>query len=558
MSIPTFTLNNGVDIPALGLGVYQTPPDETTAAVEAALEIGYRHVDTAAAYGNERQVGEAIRRSGLARDDVFIETKVWITDFGYDATLHAFDKAAGKLGVDRIDLFILHQALPSEFDLTLDAYRALEQLYADGKVRAIGVSNFEVRHLEELMQRTTVVPAVNQIEYHPYFAQTEVEQFCREHGILVQSWSPIGGITSYRGSEGQETTTFDDPTIAQIAQAHQATPAQVMLRWQLQRGRQVIPKSVNPERIRESLDQGNIAIVAGFQGVHRATKDITTLGRGGSDTTAVALAAALDADVCEIYSDVDGVFTADPRIAPKAHKLEEISSEEMLEMAANGAKILHLRCVEYARRFGVKLHVRSSFTHHEGTWVIPSPDDTTVSVHTQEIPLEQPLIAGIAHDRTQAKITVVGVPDRPGIASGIFRLLADAKVNVDMIVQNVSVSDEKTTDLSVTIPETQGDLAMSMLRAAEEKIGYASLEYNDQVGKLSLVGAGMKSNPGVSFTFFDALAEHDINIDMISTSEVRISVVTAADRLDEAVRAVHSAFGLDSQQDAAVYGGTGR
>ncbi|MCT1591337.1 MULTISPECIES: aspartate kinase [Kocuria] len=315
---------------------------------------------------------------------------------------------------------------------------------------------------------------------------------------------------------------------------------------------------VNPERIRESLDQGNIAIVAGFQGVHRATKDITTLGRGGSDTTAVALAAALEADVCEIYSDVDGVFTADPRIAPKAHKLEEISSEEMLEMAANGAKILHLRCVEYARRFGVKLHVRSSFTHHEGTWVIPSPDDTTVSVHTQEIPLEQPLIAGIAHDRTQAKITVVGVPDRPGIASGIFRLLADAKVNVDMIVQNVSVSDEKTTDLSVTIPETQGDLAMSMLRAAEEKIGYASLEYNDQVGKLSLVGAGMKSNPGVSFTFFDALAEHDINIDMISTSEVRISVVTAADRLDEAVRAVHSAFGLDSQQDAAVYGGTGR
>lgn len=315
---------------------------------------------------------------------------------------------------------------------------------------------------------------------------------------------------------------------------------------------------VNPERIRESLDEGNIAIVAGFQGVHRATKDITTLGRGGSDTTAVALAAALDADVCEIYSDVDGVFTADPRIAPKAHKLEEISSEEMLEMAANGAKILHLRCVEYARRFGVKLHVRSSFTHHEGTWVIPSPDDTTVSVHTQEIPLEQPLIAGIAHDRTQAKITVVGVPDRPGIASGIFRLLADAKVNVDMIVQNVSVSDEKTTDLSVTIPETQGDLAMSMLRAASEKIGYASLEYNDQVGKLSLVGAGMKSNPGVSFTFFDALAEHDINIDMISTSEVRISVVTAADRLDEAVRAVHSAFGLDSQQDAAVYGGTGR
>ena len=313
---------------------------------------------------------------------------------------------------------------------------------------------------------------------------------------------------------------------------------------------------VNPLRVRESLDQGNIAIIAGFQGVHRQTKDITTLGRGGSDTTAVALAAALDADVCEIYSDVDGVFTADPRIAPKARKLDVVSSEEMLELAANGAKILHLRCVEYARRFGVKLHVRSSFSHNEGTWVIPGPEDAVTS--PKEIPLEQPLISGIAHDRTQAKVTVVGVPDKPGIAARIFRLLAEAKVNVDMIVQNISTGDDPLTDLSFTVDESQGDLAMSLLRAAEEKIGYAGLEYDDEVGKLSLVGAGMKSNPGVTFTFFEALAAANINIDMISTSEVRISVVTAADRLDEAVRVVHSAFGLDSDEEATVHAGTGR
>ena len=313
---------------------------------------------------------------------------------------------------------------------------------------------------------------------------------------------------------------------------------------------------VNPLRVRESLDQGNIAIIAGFQGVHRQTKDITTLGRGGSDTTAVALAAALDADVCEIYSDVDGVFTADPRIAPMARKLDVVSSEEMLELAANGAKILHLRCVEYARRFGVKLHVRSSFSHNEGTWVIPGPEDAVTS--PKEIPLEQPLISGIAHDRTQAKVTVVGVPDKPGIAARIFRLLAEAKVNVDMIVQNISTGDDPLTDLSFTVDESQGDLAMSLLRAAEEKIGYAGLEYDDEVGKLSLVGAGMKSNPGVTFTFFEALAAANINIDMISTSEVRISVVTAADRLDEAVRVVHSAFGLDSDEEATVHAGTGR
>ena len=250
----TFTLNNGVEMPVIGLGVYQSEPEDTAPAVEAALRAGYRLIDTAAAYGNEREVGQGLRDSGVPRDEVFLETKVWISDYGYEQTLHAFDKATGKLGVEQLDLLILHQALEGDFERTIQAYMALEQLLADGKVRAIGVSNFEVRHLEELMQRTTVVPAVNQIERHPYFAQTEVEEFGREHGILTQSWSPIGGITSYRGLDGQEHTTFDDPTIAGIAEAHGATPAQVMLRWQLQRGRQVIPKSVNPERIRENLD----------------------------------------------------------------------------------------------------------------------------------------------------------------------------------------------------------------------------------------------------------------------------------------------------------------
>ena len=313
---------------------------------------------------------------------------------------------------------------------------------------------------------------------------------------------------------------------------------------------------VSPHRVSEALDSGNVAIIAGFQGVNRSSKDITTLGRGGSDTTAVALAAALNADVCEIYSDVDGVYTADPRIVPSAQKLDRVSSEEMLELAANGAKILHLRCVEYARRFNVPLHVRSSFSHNEGTMVIPSPHENLTP--QKEIPLEQPLIAGIAHDRSQAKITIVGVPDRPGIAARIFRLLADSKVDVDMIVQNVSTGENPLTDVSFTLAESQGDLAMNLLRAAEEKIGYASLDYDDEVGKLSLVGAGMKTNTGVAFTFFEALAESDINVDMISTSEVRISIITSIAKLDEAVRAVHTAFGLDSDETATVYGGTGR
>ncbi|MBR7838470.1 aldo/keto reductase [Actinospica durhamensis] len=245
------TLNNGVEMPALGFGVFQTPPDVTTAAVLTALETGYRLIDTAAAYGNEREVGEAIRRSGLPREEVFIETKVWISDFGYDETLHAFDKAVGKLGVEQLDLLLLHQALPSRFDLTQDAYRALETLLADGRVRAIGVSNFMAEHLVELMKRATVLPALNQIEVHPYFTQAGVQAADAERGILTQAWSPIGGITSYRGTG---TSTFEDPSIAAIARAHGKTPAQVMLRWHLQEGRSAIPKSVRPERIAENFD----------------------------------------------------------------------------------------------------------------------------------------------------------------------------------------------------------------------------------------------------------------------------------------------------------------
>ena len=245
------TLNNGVTMPALGFGVFQTPPDVTEQAVTNALETGYRLIDTAAAYANEREVGNAIRTSGLPRDEVFIETKVWISDYGYDQTLHAFDKSAGKLGVDRIDLFILHQALPSRFDLTQEAYRALETMLADGRVRAIGVSNFMPEHLDALLKQATVVPAVNQIEAHPYFTQPDVQAADTAHGILTQAWSPIGGITSYRGNG---TSTFDDPAIAAIAAAHGKTPAQVMIRWHLQEGRSAIPKSVRPQRITENFD----------------------------------------------------------------------------------------------------------------------------------------------------------------------------------------------------------------------------------------------------------------------------------------------------------------
>ena len=248
----TLTLNNGVELPALGLGVFQTPAEETRAAVEAAISAGYRHIDTAAAYGNERQVGEAVHNSGVDRSEVFLETKIWISDYGYDKTLHGFEKSARKLGVDQIDLLILHQALPSDFEATLEAYRALETLLADGKVRAIGVSNFMVEHLTTLLERATVVPAVNQIEVHPYFAQRDVQALGAERGILTQAWSPIGGITFYR--DGQHSSTLEDPVIGDIAKAHDKTPAQVMLRWHLQQGRSVIPKSTKPQRIAENID----------------------------------------------------------------------------------------------------------------------------------------------------------------------------------------------------------------------------------------------------------------------------------------------------------------
>lgn len=315
---------------------------------------------------------------------------------------------------------------------------------------------------------------------------------------------------------------------------------------------------VRPDRIRESIEAGNIAIVAGFQGMNRQSGDITTLGRGGSDTTAVALAAALNADVCEIYSDVDGVFTADPRIVPTAHKLDTITSEEMLEMAANGAKILHLRSVEYARRFNLKLHVRSSFSNLEGTIVVPEESAELTPTHLKEIPLEQPLISGVAHDRTRAKITVVGVPDVPGSAAKVFGLINEAKVNLDMIVQNVPTDRPGVTDISFTLDQAQGPTALKALEAAKAELAFQEVIYNESVGKLSLVGAGMKTNTGVSFTFFEALSNAGVNIDMISTSEIRISVITELSKLDEAVRAVHTAFGLDAEGEATVYGGTGR
>ena len=315
---------------------------------------------------------------------------------------------------------------------------------------------------------------------------------------------------------------------------------------------------VNPDRIRRSVDAGNIAIVAGFQGVNRQSGDITTLGRGGSDTTAVALAAALHADVCEIYSDVDGVFTADPRIVSTAHKLNTVTSEEMLEMAANGAKILHLRSVEYARRFNLKLHVRSSFSNLEGTLVIPENSAELTPTHVKEIPLEQPLISGVAHDRGQAKITVVGVPDIPGSAAKVFGLLNEAKINIDMIVQNVSTDRPNVTDISFTLNQAQGPQALQVLEKTQSEIGFEEVIYNEAVGKLSLVGAGMKTNPGVSFTFFEALSNAGVNVEMISTSEIRISVITELSKLDEAVRAVHTAFELDAEGEATVYGGTGR
>ena len=305
---------------------------------------------------------------------------------------------------------------------------------------------------------------------------------------------------------------------------------------------------VTPGRISEALAAGHIAIVAGFQGVSQDTKDITTLGRGGSDTTAVALAAALGADVCEIYTDVDGVYTADPRIVPKAKRIPRISYEEMLEMAACGAKVLHLRAVEYARRHELPVHVRSSFSQREGTFVVNVPEEEQV---------EQAIISGVAHDRSEAKITVVGVPDKPGEAAGIFAALADADINIDMIVQNVSGSTGRT-DISFTLPKSDGQTAMEALEKVKPQIGFESLLYDDHIGKVSLVGAGMKSHPGVSKTFFEALAQCSVNVEIISTSEIRISVLVRDIDVDVAVRALHEAFELGGAEEAVVYSGSGR
>jgi aspartate kinase len=308
---------------------------------------------------------------------------------------------------------------------------------------------------------------------------------------------------------------------------------------------------VTPGRIQEALNEGAIAIVAGFQGISQDTKDITTLGRGGSDTTAVALAAALDADVCEIYTDVDGVFSADPRVVPSAKKLKSVTYDEMLELAASGAKVLHLRCVEYARRYDLPIHVRSSFSTNEGTWVVKD--------HPEGDQMEQAIISGIAHDKSEAKITIVGVPDRTGVAARIFQAIADNDINIDMIVQNVSAAATGLTDISFTLPKSEGANATQILQKLQGEVGFASILYDDQVGKISLVGAGMRSHPGVTATFFAAMAEAGINIEMISTSEIRISIICRVADLEKGVRAAHTAFQLDAESgEAVVYGGTGR
>ncbi|MGW0004746.1 aspartate kinase [Nocardia grenadensis] len=306
---------------------------------------------------------------------------------------------------------------------------------------------------------------------------------------------------------------------------------------------------VTPGRLREALDEGTIVLVAGFQGVSQDSKDVTTLGRGGSDTTAVALAAALEADVCEIYTDVDGVFTADPRIVSDAQKLEQVSYEEMLEMAACGSKVLMLRCVEYARRYNVPVHVRSSYTDKHGTYVYGSMED---------IPLEQAILTGVAHDRSEAKVTVVGLPDEPGYAAKVFRYVAEAEINIDMVLQNISKVETGKTDITFTLPRADGVRAVEMLSKYQSEIGFSQVLYDDHIGKVSLVGAGMKSHPGVTATFCEALAEAGINIDLISTSEIRISVLVKDIELDDAVQVLHRAFDLGGDEVAVVHAGTGR
>lgn len=317
---------------------------------------------------------------------------------------------------------------------------------------------------------------------------------------------------------------------------------------------------VTPGRIQEALRENAIPIVAGFQGVSQDTKDITTLGRGGSDLTAVALAAALYADVCEIYTDVDGIFSADPRIAPRARQVPRITYDEMMELAAAGAKVLHLRCVEYAKRCDLPIHVRSSFSDKEGTFVIADLNDQSKLKKLSKVGaiMEQPIIAGVAHDLGDAKITVVGVPDRPGMAAAIFQAVADAGINMDMIVQNVSVHESGATDVTFTCPRADATKAELALRRIEKEVNFKDIDTDENIGKISLVGAGMRSHPGVSATFFKAIADAGVNVEMISTSEIRISVVTRADDAEKAVTAIHTAFGLDADGEAVVYGGTGR
>lgn len=306
---------------------------------------------------------------------------------------------------------------------------------------------------------------------------------------------------------------------------------------------------VTPGRLRTALDEGQIVLVAGFQGVSQDTKDVTTLGRGGSDTTAVAVAAALGADVCEIYTDVDGVYTADPRIVPDARRLETISFEEMLEMAAAGTKVLMLRCVEYAKRYNLPIHVRSSYTDKPGTLVKGSMED---------IPMEDAILTGVAHDRSEAKVTVTGVPDVPGYAAQVFRALADVDVNIDMVLQNISKVEDGKTDITFTCSRESAPRAVEKLTSLQDKIGFTRVLFDDLIGKVSLIGAGMRSHPGVTATFCEALAEAGINIDLISTSEIRISVLIKDTELDRAVAALHEAFNLGGEEQAVVYAGTGR
>jgi aspartate kinase len=306
---------------------------------------------------------------------------------------------------------------------------------------------------------------------------------------------------------------------------------------------------VTPSRLQDALNQGKIVLVAGFQGVSQDTRDVTTLGRGGSDTTAVALAAALGADICEIYTDVDGIFTADPRIVPNARHLDRVTFEEMLEMAACGAKVLMLRCVEYARRYNIPVHVRSSYSDKPGTIVKGSIKD---------IAMEDPILTGVAHDRSEAKVTIVGIPDIPGYAARVFRAVAEADVNIDMVLQNVSKIEDGKTDITFTCSRDSGPTAVAKLDALKDEIGFTQLLYDDHIGKVSLIGAGMRSHPGVTATFCEALAQVGVNIELISTSEIRISVLCRDTELDKAVVALHEAFGLGGDESATVYAGTGR